>query len=167
METAVSLGSNMGERLAALRAARDRIAKLPKTQLIAQAPVYETEPVGVKPEYANLFFLNTVLVYETGLALDDWFDALQSIEIELGRLRSADRYAPRTIDIDLLYYGDQQCAEHELIVPHEHWSTRRFVVQPLADLRPDLVLPGDTRTVKEILASLPARPTVKLLTKEW
>lgn len=166
-ETGVSLGSNLNDRLAALRAARDRIVALPHTRCVALSPVYETEPVGVKPEYAHLFFLNAVVVCETAMSLREWFFQLRAIEQELGRTRDADRYAPRVIDIDLLYYGAELRSENDLVVPHRQWNTRRFVVQPLADVRPDLVLPGESRTVREILAALPTKPAVKLLTKEW
>lgn len=167
VETGVSLGSNLSDRLGALKEARNRIAALPRTRCVALSPVYETEPVGVKPEHAHLLFLNAVLICETDIPLLEWLSYLHAIEQDLGRQRNADRYAPRVIDIDLLYYGAEQRAEDDLFVPHKYWNTRRFVVQPLADVRPDLVLPGESRAVKEILESLPTRPAVKLLTNDW
>jgi 2-amino-4-hydroxy-6-hydroxymethyldihydropteridine diphosphokinase len=167
VETAVSLGSNLDDRLSALQRARDQIAAIPLTRLTAQSPVYETEPVGVKPEYQPLFFLNAVVIYETDLDLREWFEQLRAVERRLGRRREADRYAPRTIDIDLLYYGDASVNEGQLILPHPQWNRRRFVLQPLADVRPDHILPGDSRTVGAILRALPPGEAVKMLTPEW
>lgn len=167
VESAISLGSNVGDRLSALQTARDRIAALPRTRLIAQSPIYETEPVGVKPEYKHLLFLNAVVVFETEFDLRDWFDRLRATEFDLGRRRDGDRYAPRTIDIDLLYYGDVIMAEGDLRLPHPLWNRRRFVLQPLADVRPDLVLPGKSRAVRDILNELPPGEAVMLLTRRW
>lgn len=167
METGLSLGSNLGDRLANLKAARERVAALPGTKLVAQAPVYETEPVGVKPEYRQLKFLNTVLVFETASQVHEWFDSLRAIETELGRERGLDRYAPRRIDIDLLYFGDTRVESGGIVIPHRHWKERRFVAQPLADVRPDLVLPGEPRTVRQVLDALPPGEAVNLLTRGW
>lgn len=155
MELALSLGSNLGDRLATLREAARRISALPGVRLVAAAPVYETEPVGAGQEYAALKYLNTILIAETSGDLDTLAAALHGIENSLGRVRSIDRYAPRTLDIDILYAGDTVRHDGELDLPHPRWAQRRFVLQPLADVRPGLVLPGETRTVAEILARLP------------
>lgn len=166
-ECALSLGSCLGDRLAHLRAARRAISVIPGVRALAASSVYETEPVGVKPEYAALAYLNAVLVIESTLAPDNLRAALAKIEAAAGRVRGDDKYAPRTLDIDILYIGDQQHATPELTVPHPRWAERRFVVQPLADVRPDRVLPGSATTVAQRLAELPPTPAVRLFTSDW
>lgn len=165
MEIGLSLGGNLGDRLALLREATRRIAALPGLRLLAIAPVYETEPVGVRPEHAHLAYLNTVLIVEAPDALDlqALADALHAIEWDLGRRRTEDRNAPRPIDIDVLYAGAVTRADGILDLPHPRWARRRFVVQPLADIRPALRLPGESRTVAEILAALPSSESVRRL----
>lgn len=167
METGLSLGSNLGDRLANLRAARQRLVALPGVRLLAAAPVYETEPVGVKPEFRHLAYLNTVLILEGGGLPAEWRRQTALIEDELGRVRSADKFAPRTLDIDLLYVGDHCVDEGGLIIPHPRWMLRRFVLQPLADVRPDLLLPGATQTVRQTLANLPPGEAVKKISAPW
>jgi 2-amino-4-hydroxy-6-hydroxymethyldihydropteridine diphosphokinase len=167
MELALSLGSNLGDRLAYLRAARDRIAALSGVRLLAQAPVYETEPVGVKPEHAHLTYLNTVLIVQTDRPVPEVHRELARIETELGRIRGDDRFAPRTIDIDLLYADDQVHQTNQLTLPHPRWAQRRFVLQPLCDLRPDHILPGTTRPLREHLAALPSGEALMRLVRDW
>lgn len=156
IEVGISLGSNIGDRLRHLLDARARILAIPQVAHIASAPVYETEPVGVPEEFASQSFLNTVVIIGTSLDVHRLFSRLQEVESTLGRTRSAIRNAPRVIDIDLLYYGSQLVRSGGLVVPHPRWAKRRFVLQPLADLRPNLVLPNHDRTVRDILASLPS-----------
>jgi 2-amino-4-hydroxy-6-hydroxymethyldihydropteridine diphosphokinase len=167
MEFGFSLGSNLGDRLAHLREARCRLLETPGARLAAQSPVYETEPVGVKPAYQHLRFLNAVLILESDGAAADWLAAIGRIEAEMGRVRGGDRYAPRTIDIDLLYAGQECIDTGGLIVPHPRWSGRRFVVQPLADVRPDLRLPGAGGSVREVLEQLPPDPAFGRFPAEW
>ncbi len=155
MEIGLGLGSNLDHRLAFLREAVTRVAALPETHVLAKAPVYETEPVDVKPEYATLEYLNTVIIVESTLALPAFSEAIHQIETDMGRVRCEDRNAPRPIDIDILYAGDLQQADGILDLPHPRWAERRFVVQPLADVRPFLHLPGQTRPMSDILKSLP------------
>ena len=160
MEIGFSLGSNQGDRLEALRQARDRLCETAGAGLVAQSPVYETEPVGVREEYRHLSFLNAVVVLESDTEAGEWLHRAHRVEREMGRTRGSDRFAPRPIDIDILYCGEHCLDSGILIVPHPRWADRRFVVQPLADVRPDLVLPGTCRTVRSILASLPAGESV-------
>lgn len=166
MEIGLSLGSNLGDRLANLREARRLIHSVPGVSPVACAPVYETEPVDVPPRYAALAFLNTVLVVEhndpVGLAA-----AAHGIEDRMGRRRSDDRNAPRVIDIDVIYSDGISLNEPGLVVPHPRWMERRFVVQPLADVRPELVLPGTDLTVRGLLLTLPAEPKVFVIAPEW
>jgi 2-amino-4-hydroxy-6-hydroxymethyldihydropteridine diphosphokinase len=167
MEAALSLGANMGDRLGRLKAARERLAALPDTELAACSAVYDTEPVDVRSEHADKAFLNAVVVLRTTLAPEALLDAVQRIETDLDRVRTADRNAPRPIDIDVLYVDGEQRADARLDLPHPRWARRRFVVQPLADVRPDRVLPGARRTVRNVLAVLPERPAVRKVAERW
>ena len=167
MEFGLSLGSNQGDRLRHLQEARARVVRLPGVTLLVKSPVYETEPVDVGPAYRDQPFLNAVLIVAGDCASDALSDALHGIETEMGRVRSADRNAPRPIDLDLLYAGTQMLATTRLTLPHPRWDQRRFVVQPLADVRPDLVLPGQARTVSAILFALPPKPDVVLWVRFW
>jgi 2-amino-4-hydroxy-6-hydroxymethyldihydropteridine diphosphokinase len=168
METGFSLGSNLGDRLAHLSEARRRILTLPGVRCVAQSPVYETEPVGVKPEYRHLKFLNAVLVVESEQAPAWWLTALRRLEEDMGRNRTEDRYAPRPVDVDILYVGQERIRDPgRLEIPHPRWTIRRFVVQPLADVRPDLVLPGETLTVRERLSRLPDTEKIEKFAEAW
>jgi 2-amino-4-hydroxy-6-hydroxymethyldihydropteridine diphosphokinase len=167
MEIGLSLGSNLGDRLAALTEAGRRIAALPGIRILAASQVYETDPVGAQPEYAPLKYLNAVLVVGLAGDLDRFAADLRAIETALGRVRSADRNAPRTMDIDVLYAGDVERADGSLDLPHPRWAQRRFVLQPLADVRPGLRLPGSARAVAEALAALPAGETVRRFCDRW
>jgi 2-amino-4-hydroxy-6-hydroxymethyldihydropteridine diphosphokinase len=167
MELALSLGSNLGDRLGHLREAVRRLRALPGVRVVAVSPVYETEPVGVKPEFAGLAFLNAVVIVETGREAEAISAEVHAIEDALGRRRGEDRYAPRPMDMDLLYAGELRRDDPALTLPHPRWAERRFVLQPLADLRPDLRLPGSPRTVRETLASLPPAPHAALYARDW
>jgi 2-amino-4-hydroxy-6-hydroxymethyldihydropteridine diphosphokinase len=161
MEIGLSLGSNLGDRLANLAEATRRILALPGVRRLAASPVYETDPVGVQPQYRHLAYLNAVLIVASDTPVETLAESLRGIEHDLGRRRGADRNAPRPIDIDILYAGQEQRATAALEIPHPRWAQRRFVVQPLADVRPGLVLPGSDRTIAQILAGLtdPGRVT--------
>lgn len=154
METGFSLGTNQGDVVANMREAKRRILACPDTQLVAQSALFETEPVGVAPEYAHLRFLNSVLVVESPCAPAEWLQRLRQIEADMGRERSEDRNSPRPIDVDILYAGNECIDRGDLVVPHPRWAQRRFVVQPLAEVRPDLILPGAGLTVSDILAQI-------------
>ena len=167
IEAGLSLGANLDDRLASLQAARAAIAAIPEVSLLASAPVYETEPVGVPDEYADLAFYNTVLIIGTSLDAHKLFAQLQKVELALGRKRSIRPNVPRTIDVDLIYYDGQTIRSGGLVVPHPRWTKRRFVLQPLADVRGYLVLPGHDRRVRDILAALPPGQEVRPVQAEW
>ena len=167
METGIGLGSNLGDRLDCLVQARDRLAGHPDVRVLAQSPVYETEPVGVAPEYSRLRFLNAVLIIETSLAPRDLVRFTHEIETALGRRRLADRYAPRPIDLDILYMGRLETADSELTLPHPQCRSRCFVLAPLADVRPDLRLPGDDLTIAQHLAARNDSQAVLLYSRDW
>lgn len=167
IEAGLSLGSNLDDRLASLRAARDAIAAIPEVSLLASAPIYETEPVGVPEEFSQVAFYNTILVVGTSLDAHKLFRHLQSVENALGRKRSIRQNVPRNIDVDLIYYDGQTIRSGGLVVPHPRWTKRRFVLQPLADVRGYLVLPGHDRRVRDILAAFPPGQGVRQILAEW
>jgi len=167
MEIGLSLGSNLGDRLTHLQEARNRIASIAAVRVLAQSPVYETEPVGVSRQHREKMFLNSVVILKTERSVESIFDEIGRIENEMGRKRAEDRSEPRTIDIDVLFADETVARSEKLTLPHPRWNERRFVAQPLADVRPGLVLPGETRTVSEILDSLPTAPTAVLFVADW
>jgi len=167
MEAALSLGSNLGDRRAHLCRARDGLAALSGTTVLVVSSIYETEPVDVPACHRDAGFLNAVVIVETRLDADAFSEHVHALEGMLGRRRGAVRHAPRTIDIDIIYFGDVTRGQPDLRLPHPEWSRRRFVCAPLAELRPDLVLPGETRTVREILAALPMTPSAVRAVEQW
>jgi 2-amino-4-hydroxy-6-hydroxymethyldihydropteridine diphosphokinase len=166
METGFCLGSNMGGRLRLLSQAKTLILMDSQVKFVDQSPVYETEPVGVKPEYKAMKFLNAALIVESPYTAEEWLVKVKRIESVLRRVRTEDRNAPRPIDIDIIFCGDEVVDSDLLQVPHARWAERRFVVQPLADVRPELVLPGTDEPVRKILAEMPAND-VRLFTERW
>jgi len=155
VRTAIALGSNLGDRLAHLQAARDQLAKiaLPDCGFL-QASIYQTAPVACPDDSPD--FLNTVVEFSYAGSPIELLAHTQSIERALGRLRDGTPNAPRTLDLDLLYIGDQEVHLPELELPHPRLTQRRFVLEPLTEIRPDLILPGETEAVSKILAALPS-----------
>lgn len=129
----VALGSNQGDRAALLRQALKRLAALPETRLVDASRVVETEGVDVPAEYAALKFLNQVALLETTLAPLDFFRRMHAIEDELGRVRTV-RNGPRTIDLDLISFGDVRLETPELTLPHPRAKERPFVMEPMREL---------------------------------
>jgi 2-amino-4-hydroxy-6-hydroxymethyldihydropteridine diphosphokinase len=157
----------MGGRLHLLRQAKTLILLEPQVKFIDQSPVYETEPVGVKPQYKAMKFLNAVLIVESPYTAEEWLTKIKKIEQVLHRVRTDDRNAPRTMDVDILFSGDQVVGSDLLQVPHPRWAERLFVVRPLADVRPDLVLPGTKDPVRKILAKMDDHDEVRLFSEKW
>jgi len=151
MRTAVALGSNLGDRLENLRAARRQIIELDEVQPpVLSSGIYETEPVDCEPGASK--FLNTVIEFDFEGDPVQLLEQLIRIEESLGRKRDHPKNVSRRIDIDLLYCGDQQIDNERLQLPHPRMHLRKFVLQPLADIRSELVLPSQTRTARELLA---------------
>lgn len=167
METGFCLGSNMGGRLRLLSQAKTLILLEPNVRFVDQSPVYETEPVGVKPEFKAMKFLNAVLIVESPYTAEEWLAKIKKIETTLQRVCTEDRNAPRPIDVDILFCGSQIVDSDLLKVPHARWAERRFVVQPLADVRPELVLPGTESPVMKILAQMDGNDDVRLFSEKW
>ena len=160
VEAGVSLGSNLGDRAENLLRAVRMLAETPGVRLLARSSLYETEPVDVPPEFAGLNYLNAAAVFEVSLPLAAWSDRCHAVEAALGRVRTGYHH-PRTIDVDLLWFGDAVRDEPHLHLPHPQIASRRFVCEPLAELRPDLRLPGMPGSVADLLAALPPRPGVR------
>ena len=147
----VGLGSNLGEREVTLRAAIGRLRGLPDVEVIEVSSFRDTEPVGPVDQPR---FLNGVVELETGLTARALLGALLELERAFGRDRSAGPpHGPRTLDLDLLLYGAETIDEPLLNVPHPRLHERRFVLEPLAELEPDLEVPGQG-SVKALLAKL-------------
>ena len=166
MRAGVALGSNIGTRAGSLRAARAEIERLAhfKPPLLASA-MYDTEPVGCEPGAGR--FLNAVI--EIGFAGEpaQLLAALRQVERELGRPSVHPRNVSRTIDLDLLYLGDLVIDTPELQLPHPRLPERAFVLQPLADIRPDLVLPTQGEPVAALLAKVGDTSGLVRTATEW
>ncbi|HST29374.1 MAG TPA: 2-amino-4-hydroxy-6-hydroxymethyldihydropteridine diphosphokinase [Chthoniobacterales bacterium] len=165
MRVGIALGSNLGDRMENLRRARRAILGLVGEKNLETSPVYETEPVGCEPGASK--FLNTVLEIEYDGDPMELLDHMIEIEESLGRKRDHVSSISRKIDIDLLYADDLNVKNERLQLPHPRMSWRRFVLQPLADIRPDLILPGQTRPVRELLAQLKDSATVSRFAENW
>ena len=145
----VGLGANLGAREETLRRAVELLGKAEGVDVIDVSQLRETEPVGVVDQPA---FLNGAVVVETTRTPRALLELLLEIESALGRVRE-ERWGPRTVDLDVLVYGDVVVDEPGLRVPHAHLHERRFALEPLAELAPALVLPGGA-SVSELLAAL-------------
>lgn len=158
MRAGIALGSNLGDRLENLRLARTELAKIFGPVLCSK--VYETDPVGCEPGCGA--YLNAVveIQYEGQPVL--LLDQLQAIEAAMGRPSKRPRNAPRNIDLDILYVGNLTLSNEEIVIPHPRLHLRRFVLAPLCDIRPELVLPGRNESIAQLLAELPAEPAVGL-----
>lgn len=143
----LGMGSNMGNRARRLEQAAELIAKLPDTEVVRLSSVYETEPWGVS---GQMDFLNQVAEIRTGLSPAGLLKACQAVEHRLGRERKK-RWGPRTIDIDILFFGGAVIEEENLRIPHPAAAGRRFVLAPLAEIAPGFTDPESGRTVTEML----------------
>jgi 2-amino-4-hydroxy-6-hydroxymethyldihydropteridine diphosphokinase len=112
-------------------------------------------------------FLNAVLVVESDLTPQEWLPKVKKIEGLLCRERSEDRNAPRTIDIDILFSGNEIVDTDLLTVPHPRWAERRFVLEPLAEIRSDFVVPGSSGPVRKLLDTMPRQDDVRLFSERW
>jgi 2-amino-4-hydroxy-6-hydroxymethyldihydropteridine diphosphokinase len=145
----VGLGANLGPREETIRRAVELLERAPGVDVVAVSELRQTDPVGVVNQPR---FLNGALALETTLPARDLLDLLLDVERELGRVR-AERWGPRVVDLDLLLYGDETLDAPGLRVPHPRLHERRFALEPLAELDPELEIPGRGR-VSALLAAL-------------
>jgi 2-amino-4-hydroxy-6-hydroxymethyldihydropteridine diphosphokinase len=146
----VGVGTNLGDRAAMVRAAVEQLRAEPEIEIVAVSSIRETDPVGVVDQPR---FLNAAVALETELSPRELLDRLLGIERRLGRTRTGPRFGPRTIDLDLLVYGEARIDEPGLEVPHPRLHERLFALEPLVDLDPDLVVPGRGR-LADLVAGL-------------
>jgi 2-amino-4-hydroxy-6-hydroxymethyldihydropteridine diphosphokinase len=134
----IALGANLGDPEAQVRLAMSQLGELPRTRLLAASSLYRSAPVGVgeQPDFAN-----AVAEIETALGARALLEALLALEARFGRERPSPG-AARTLDLDLLLYGERVIAEPGLVVPHPRMHERAFVLVPLAEIAPDIVIPG-------------------------
>jgi 2-amino-4-hydroxy-6-hydroxymethyldihydropteridine diphosphokinase len=146
----VGLGANLGDREGTLRAAVETLGGEDGIEVVAVSTLRETEPVGVDEQP---LYLNGAVSLETTLTARELLDRLLAVEQRFGRVRVPGEHGPRTLDLDLLLYGDEAIDEPAVTVPHPRLHDRRFVLEPLAELAPGLVIPG-RGTVESLLAGL-------------
>lgn len=163
----IAFGSNLGNRLENLRSGLRELLSRSQAKLVSASKVYETEPVDC-PEGSSAY-LNAVIELEAAQRPHELHRIMQGVETFLGRPERRDLNAPRQLDLDILFAGDLTIHDDRLTVPHPRLHLRRFVLQPLADVCPHLVLPGQTHTVEVLLTSLNDAPesVLAITSSEW
>lgn len=163
----IALGSNLGNRLNHLQVARDMLLKMmPDDALFMQAPIYQSEPVDCPDDSPD--FYNTVIEIDYIGRPHELLEYTQGVEFHFGRGVVHQLNAPRIIDIDILYFGTETVSGGILTIPHPEMMHRRFVLQPLADIRPQLILPGDNATIEDHLHHLDSdEPPLKFVQSDW
>ncbi|QWA10077.1 2-amino-4-hydroxy-6-hydroxymethyldihydropteridine diphosphokinase [Sodalis ligni] len=147
----LAIGSNLAEPLRQVTAALAALAALPDTRLTACSSYYRSRPLGPQdqPDY-----LNVVVGFDTGLSPETLLQHTQTIERQQGRVRKANRWGPRTLDLDIMLFGDLQIHTERLTIPHYDMQNREFMLYPLAELAPGLVFP-DGQRLAALLARVP------------
>ncbi|MDY0262228.1 2-amino-4-hydroxy-6-hydroxymethyldihydropteridine diphosphokinase [Syntrophotalea acetylenica] len=160
----LALGSNLGNRLACLRGARRALHRPPLIRVVAASPIYETAPVGGPAGQSP--YLNAVLRVETLLSAAELLAEALAVEKLFGRRRT-ERWGPRTLDVDLLLFGDEIHRQADLTIPHPRLHQRAFVLVPLRDLSPGLLHPLLGQTVEEMMARLSSPAGIRCLRDQW
>lgn len=166
MRAGIALGANLGDRLLCLTTARNDIFALPAaSQPFLSSGLYETEPVECEAGAEK--FLNAVVEIGYAGTSRQLLEELKKIETALGRPPEHPRNRSRTIDLDLLYHGTRTLDEPDLQLPHPRLPLRGFVLRPLTEIRPNLVLPRQTKTVRELTEGLSHSPSVVRAPWQW
>jgi len=147
----IALGSNLAQPLDQVKCALEALAHLPRTTFIGCSSFYRSKPLGPQnqPDY-----LNAVVALDTALPADQLLDCTQAIEQNQGRVRKAERWGPRTLDLDILLYGDEVIDNERLTVPHYDMKNREFMLYPLAEIAAELRFP-DGELLQDILSRVP------------
>ncbi|MEB7888272.1 2-amino-4-hydroxy-6-hydroxymethyldihydropteridine diphosphokinase [Hafnia alvei] len=153
----IALGSNLANPLHQVQSALNALAELPQTTLIATSSLYRTPPLGPQdqPDY-----LNAVVALDTDLSAENLLDHTQKIELEHGRVRKDERWGPRTLDLDILLFGDEIINTERLTVPHYDMKNRQFMLYPLAEIAPELRFPSG-ESLQTVIAQLSAEPLTR------
>ena len=147
----IGIGSNLGERRSNCREARQRIAQMPKTRVVKESSLYESEPHG----NAKTWFANSVIEVETEMTSPELLKKLLAIEEEMGRKRvKGKKWGSRIIDLDILFFDNEIMNKRNLRIPHPRLQDRRFVLLPLSELAPQLIHPSLNVSVSELLATV-------------
>jgi 2-amino-4-hydroxy-6-hydroxymethyldihydropteridine diphosphokinase len=163
MKVFVGVGSNLGDREFLIRKAVESMRDLPRTLVVRVSSLYDTDPVG---EVEQPVFLNAVVWLETTLEPRELLWQLLLIEKRMGRVRTQ-RWGPRPIDLDLLFYGEETVDEPDLKIPHPEAHQRAFVLLPLLELDPEFVHPTTGEFIKKIVKRLPPNPPVRKGGRFW
>lgn len=158
----IGFGSNVGDRVDFCDRAVTLLSLLPHSQVVGVSLLYETAPVNDHGRPGGGWFLNGVVQLETDVTPKSLLDILREIERSLGR-NEENRSGPRTIDLDILFYGQRIINEPDLVVPHPRMHQRRFVLMPLSELDPLFLHPSLKRTISQLLAEAGKQPEVRLL----
>ncbi|GAB2944546.1 2-amino-4-hydroxy-6-hydroxymethyldihydropteridine diphosphokinase [Hafnia psychrotolerans] len=153
----IALGSNLAKPVDQVNCALEALAHMPRTKLVVCSSFYRSKPLGPQNQPD---FLNAVVVLDTHLPAEELLDATQAIEQNQGRVRKAERWGPRTLDLDLLLYGNQVINTERLIVPHYDMKNREFMLYPLAEIAPALIFP-DGESLQEVLTRVPLNGLVR------
>lgn len=149
----ISVGSNLGDKLANCRHGVDRLVEATQSKLVTQSHVYQTEPVDDRDQD---WFVNYVVCLETNRDPFTVLAAIRRVEQEAGRVRTGRKFGPRILDLDILLFGDRVIDEPHLTVPHPRMHKRHFVLRPLCDINPDIIHPILHRSMQQLLTELDA-----------
>ena len=153
----IAIGSNLASPLEQVNAAIQAIGEIPDSRIMAVSSFYRTPPLGPQdqPDY-----LNAAVALETTLAPEALLDHNQRIELQQGRVRKAERWGPRTLDLDIMLFGDEVINTERLTVPHYDMKNRGFMLWPLVEIAPELLFPGNTPLRTYLAQNYPQRPAL-------
>ncbi|MDK2580741.1 2-amino-4-hydroxy-6-hydroxymethyldihydropteridine diphosphokinase [Citrobacter portucalensis] len=153
----IAIGSNLASPLEQVNAAIQAIGEIPDSRIMAVSSFYRTPPLGPQdqPDY-----LNAAVALETTLAPEALLDHTQRLELQQGRVRKAERWGPRTLDLDIMLFGDEVINTERLTVPHYDMKNRGFMLWPLVEIAPELLFPGNTPLRTYLAQNYPQRPAL-------